>query len=158
KSTGTVTLSSVDPYAAPRITANYLSDADGDDLRVLVDGVKLARRVIRSHAFDQYRKAELAPTADVESDAELATFVRGIAETLYHPVGTCTMGTDATAVVDPALRVRGVAGLRVVDASVMPVIPRGSTNAPTIMIAEKAADLIRTSSRQTTQATDSTSE
>ena len=158
KSTGTVTLSSVDPYAAPRITANYLSDADGDDLRVLVDGVKLARRVIRSHAFDQYRKAELAPTADVESDAELATFVRGIAETLYHPVGTCTMGTDATAVVDPALRVRGVAGLRVVDASVMPVIPRGNTNAPTIMIAEKAADLIRTSSRQTTQATVSTSE
>ena len=148
KSTGTVTLSSADPLAAPRITANYLSDAAGDDLRVLVEGVRLARRVIRSHAFDQYRKAELAPTADVDSDSELAMFVRGIAETLYHPVGTCSMGIDAAAVVDPQLRVRGLDGLRVVDASVMPVIPRGNTNAPTIMIGEKAADLIRTTSHR----------
>ena len=147
KSSGAVALSSADPFAAPRITANYLSDTDGDDLRVLVDGVKLARRVIRAHAFDPYRKAELAPTADVEGDAVLATFVRGMAETLYHPVGTCSMGIDAAAVVDPELRVRGIDGLRVVDASVMPVIPRGNTNAPTIMIAEKAADLIRTTAR-----------
>ena len=147
QSAGTVTLGSADPMASPRITANYLSDTDGGDLRALVEGVKLARRVIRSHALDPYRKAELAPAADVDGDAALAGFVRSIAETLYHPVGTCRMGIDAAAVVDPTLRVRGLDGLRVVDASVMPVIPRGNTNAPTIMIGEKAADLIRTTSR-----------
>jgi choline dehydrogenase-like flavoprotein len=109
--------------------------------------------VVRSHALDSHRKADLMPTADVDGDAELATFVRATAETLYHPVGTCRMGIDASAVVDPELRVRGIDALRVVDASEMPVIPRGNTNAPTIMIAEKAADLLRATGRPVPRAT-----
>ncbi len=113
------------------------------DLGTLVEGVKLARRFARARAFDQYRGAERHPGPAAQTDDRLADFVRNTAETLYHPVGTCKMGRDEHAVVDPRLRVRGVERLRVVDASVMPLIPGGNTNAPTIMIAEKAADMIR---------------
>jgi len=112
-------------------------------MRVVVEGVKLSRAIAQSRAFEGLRGEELHPGASVQSDGEIAEFIRAEAETLYHPVGTCRMGSDAMAVVDARLRVRGIEGLRVVDASVMPRIPCGNTNAPTIMIAEKAAEMIR---------------
>jgi choline dehydrogenase len=140
KSAGAVTLRSADPYAAPRIETNALSHAD--DVSVLVEGIKLARRLVAAHAFDPYRGDELLPGPAVQSDAELEATVRANAQTLYHPVGTCKMGRDELAVVDSELRVHGVTGLRVVDASIMPVIVNANTNAATITIAEKAADLI----------------
>jgi choline dehydrogenase len=126
---------------APRIHANYLSD-DGDLAR-LVEGVKLSRDLLASRAFDDVRGEEIFPGTRVRTDAELARAIREKAESIYHPVGTCRMGDDAQSVVDPALRVRGVEGLRVVDASVMPRLIGGNTNAPTIMIAERAADLLK---------------
>ena len=126
---------------APRIHANYLS-ADGD-LAHLIEGVKLSRDLFASHAFDDVRGEEIFPSARVRTDAELARAIQEKAESIYHPVGTCRMGDDTQSVVDPALRVRGVEGLRVVDASVMPRLIGGNTNAPTIMIAERAADLIK---------------
>jgi len=144
QSSGHLELRSTDPTQYPAITANYLSSED--DLRVLVEGVKLARRLGQSHAFDAYRGEETLPGPQVASDEEIAAYIRANAETLYHPVGTCRMGNDATAVVDDQLRVRGVEGLRVIDASIMPNIVNGNTNAPTIMIAEKAADLLKGSS------------
>ena len=147
RSRGEITLGSPDTLEAPRIQPNYLSEGSGEDLRVLVDGMKLARRLFDMPAFKRYVGDPVEPATRADSDEALAEHVREQAETLYHPVGTCKMGTDDLAVVDPQLRVRGVDGLRVVDASVMPVIPRGHTNASTIMIAEKAADLIRSSSR-----------
>ncbi len=143
RSVGTITLRSADPLAPPLIRPEYLTDAGGEDLRVLVHGVKLARRLFRTAALAPFVGEAVEPGPGVESDEALAAFVRRQAETLYHPVGTCRMGTDGGAVVDPELRVHGVQGLRVVDASVMPRIPRGHTNAPTMMIAEKAAALMR---------------
>ena len=135
-----MTLRSADPYAAPRIETNALSHPD--DVAVLVAGIKLARRLIAAHAFDPYRGDEFAPGPAAQSDAELEANVRVNAQTLYHPVGTCKMGRDELAVVDPELRVHGVTGLRVADASIMPAIVNANPNAPTIAIAEKAADLI----------------
>ena len=143
-SRGTISLRSKDPLDAPMIRANYL--AEDADMRVLVEGVKISRRIGEAPAFAPYRGAETHPGALVESDEEIATSIRATAETLYHPVGTCRMGTDAMAVVDPQLRVRGIEGLRVADASVMPEIIAGNTNAPVVMIAEKAADIIREAS------------
>ncbi len=140
RSRGTLTLRSADPLAQPVIRPNYLSDPA--DLPVLVEGVRLARAVVRSREFQPFRGEENYPGPSAKTDEDLADHVRAHGETLYHPVGTCKMGTDPMAVVDPELRVRGVEGLRVVDASVMPSIVGGNTNAPTIMIAEKAADLI----------------
>jgi len=141
ESRGSIGLKSSDPLEAPAICANYLSTAS--DMRVVVEGVKLSRAIAQSRAFEGLRGEELHPGASVQSDGEIAEFIRAEAETLYHPVGTCRMGSDAMAVVDARLRVRGIEGLRVVDASVMPRIPCGNTNAPTIMIAEKAAEMIR---------------
>lgn len=141
RSRGTILLRSKNPLDAPMIRANYLA---GDaDMRVLVEGVKISRRIGGARAFAPYRGAETHPGIGVKSDEEIAGSIRATAETLYHPVGTCKMGTDAMAVVDPRLRVRGVEGLRVADASVMPEIIAGNTNAPVVMIAEKAADIIR---------------
>ncbi|AWV08266.1 GMC family oxidoreductase [Marilutibacter maris] len=125
-----------------RIEANYLGDADGFDMRMMVECARLSRDVLAQPAFDRYRGAPIFPDRDDLDDAGLAAFVRAKAESIYHPIGTCRMGRDADAVVDPDLRVRGVDGLRVIDASVMPRLPGGNTNAPTIMIAERAADLI----------------
>jgi choline dehydrogenase-like flavoprotein len=142
KSRGSIRLKSPDPNAKPAIQANYLSDPDGYDLRMLIEGVKLSRQIFAAAPFDPYRGDEIFPGNSVQSDADITAFIRRKAETVYHPVGTCRMGTDADAVVDSELRVRGVGGLRVVDASVMPSLPGGNTNAPTIMIAEVAADLI----------------
>jgi choline dehydrogenase len=141
ESRGTISLRSGDPLEAPAIRANYLStDAD---LCTMITGVRLARRLAHAKAFDAFRGEELHPGAAMDSDAEIAEFLRNDLETLYHPVGTCKMGVDALAVVDARLRVRGIEGLRVVDASIMPRVPAGNTNAPVIMIAEKAAEMIR---------------
>jgi choline dehydrogenase-like flavoprotein len=143
RSVGRVTLRSSDPLDAPLIQPRYLSDPTGEDLRVLLHGIRLARRILAAGALAPQVRAELLPGPDVQDDEGLIAQTRARAHTLYHPVGTCRMGTDDDAVVDPELRVRGLEGLRVVDASVMPRIPRGHTNWPTVMIAEKAADLLR---------------
>jgi choline dehydrogenase len=108
----------------------------------MVECAKLSREVFAQKAFDVYRGAPIFPARNDLSDTELVDFIRAKAETVYHPIGTCRMGIDDQSVVDPQLRVRGVEGLRVVDASVMPTLIGGNTNAPTIMIAERASDLI----------------
>lgn len=143
ESRGKVGLRSADPFDDPTILANYLST--DEDRRAIREGVRIARETVAQAAFDPYRDAEYAPGADVKSDADLDAWIRAKAETIYHPVGTCRMGVagDPMAVVDDQLRVQGVQGLRVIDASVMPTLIGGNTNAPTIMIAERAADLIR---------------
>jgi choline dehydrogenase len=143
-SRGSITLRSKDAFDAPIIRANYLDDVA--DLRVLVEGIKLARKIGEARAFAAYRRVETFPGSSVTSDEAIAEKVRSTAETLYHPVGTCKMGPDPMAVVDSRLRVREVEGLRVADASVMPVIISGNTNAPVAMIAEKAAEMIRSES------------
>lgn len=142
-SAGTITLRSSNPLDAPAIRANYLADAR--DMKVLVEGIKLARRITEAPAFSGFRGNERLPGKDIQSDDELRAYVRQKTETLYHPAGTCRMGpaSDPMAVVDPELRVRGFDNLRIADASIMPTVPGGNTNAPTIMVAEKAADMIR---------------
>jgi choline dehydrogenase-like flavoprotein len=141
KSRGEVLLSSPDPAAAPQIDGRFLSAAD--DLELLLRGLKLSRRLLAAPAWDKVRGPEFRPGADVLGDDSLRDYIRKTCGTVFHPVGTCRMGSDADAVVDPELRVNGVEGLRVVDASIMPTLIGGNTNAPTIMIAEKAADMIR---------------
>jgi choline dehydrogenase-like flavoprotein len=139
KSVGSVFLESSDPMAAPGIDPNVLSDPE--DLRVLIKGAKMTRAILEAPALSKYRHRELY-TKEGMTDAEWESHIRSRADTVYHPVGTCRMGVDDDAVVDPQLRVRGLEGLRVVDASVYPTLIGGNTNAPTIMIAEKAADMI----------------
>ncbi|HJV51372.1 MAG TPA: choline dehydrogenase [Noviherbaspirillum sp.] len=141
KSRGEIRLASRDPLAKPDICANYLSHPD--DMEVMVRGVKLARKILGAPAFDRYRGREIVPDGPCESDDDIRRFIRARAETIYHPVGTCKMGSDPMAVVDAELRVHGLQGLRVVDASVMPLLPGANTNAPVVMIAEKASDMIR---------------
>jgi choline dehydrogenase-like flavoprotein len=139
-SRGEVTLASADPKATPLINPNFLSDER--DLDLLVKGTRIVREMMNDKAFAPYRSKELYLRGD-ENDEELRDHIRSRADTIYHPVGTCRMGTDKMAVVDPQLRVHGMEGLRVVDASVMPTLIGGNTTAPVIMIAEKAADMIR---------------
>jgi choline dehydrogenase-like flavoprotein len=141
KSRGSVTLASGDPFAAPLIDPNFLGERD--DVDRLVRGFKLMRNILKQPALAGYRGRELAASGDAQTDAQIEQFIRGYADTIYHPVGSCRMGPGATDVVDTSLRVRGVQGLRVVDASIMPSIVGGNTNAPVIAIAEKAADLIK---------------
>ena len=141
RSRGRIALRSSDPSEHPAIDPQAL--ADPADLATLVEGVRIGREIASAPAFDRWRGDEIAPLATDRAGIE--RYVRETCETLYHPVGTCRMGADPGSVVDLDLRVRGVEGLRVVDASVMPTIPNGNTNAPTMMIAEKAADRIRTS-------------
>lgn len=140
-SVGSITLRSSNPLDSPRIQANYFSDSR--DLDAVVEGIKVARAIGHSPALARYRGKELHPSDDVQGDSAFRDYARKITETLYHPVGTCKMGNDPEAVVDSQLRVHGMEGLRVVDASIMPIVPGGNTNAPTIMVAEKAADLIQ---------------
>ena len=139
-SIGSVSLRSSSPKEAPRMVANYLTDQR--DVQPLIEGIRIIRRVFGESPFREHFKGELLPGTEVQTDAQLTEYLRANAQSMYHPVGTCKMGTDADAVVDHQLRVKGIEGLRVVDASVMPRIPSGNTNAPTIMIAEKAADMI----------------
>ena len=139
-SRGTIRLASPDPAAPARIDPGYLSEPA--DLAPLIAGIRRARDIYAQAPLRAYLGPEVFPGEGRDSDAALEAFIRAAAETEYHPVGTCRMGSDAAAVVDPQLRVRGLDGLRVVDASVMPTLVSGNTNAPTIMIAEKAADLI----------------
>jgi choline dehydrogenase-like flavoprotein len=141
KSRGRVTLASGDPYAVPLIDPNFL--AERDDLERLIRGFKLMRHILGQPALAGHRGREVPASGDARTDEQIERFIRGHADTIYHPVGTCRMGPGATDVVDAQLRVHGVQGLRVVDASIMPSIVGGNTNAPVIAIAEKAADLIK---------------
>lgn len=139
-SRGHITLRSNRPDDAPVIEANYLSA--GTDMDILLEGIALSREIVHSRAFTPFRGKEVFPGERARTRQELEAVVRRKAETIYHPAGSCRMGNDAGAVVDSQLRVRGAEGLRVVDASVMPRLIGGNTNAPTIMIAEKAADAL----------------
>ncbi|WP_108125288.1 GMC family oxidoreductase [Saccharospirillum mangrovi] len=139
-SRGQVGLHSKNPLASPRIDPGYLTDER--DLEVLLAGVKLSRDIVQQPALDRFRGKPLY-LPDTASDDALIEQIRQRAETIYHPVGTCRMGVDADAVVDQRFRVKGIEGLRVVDASVMPTLIGGNTNAPTVMLAERAADWIR---------------
>ena len=143
ESRGRVSLSSGDPYADPAIVMNFL--ATEEDRRAVREGVRIVRNVVAQAAFDAYRGDEIMPGPAVTDDAAIDAFIREKGETIYHPVGTCRMGRvdDPHAVVDKDCRVIGIEGLRVVDASVIPELVGGNTNAPTIMIAEKIADMIR---------------
>jgi choline dehydrogenase-like flavoprotein len=122
------------------IDFNFLSNPA--DAKVLIEGLKLARRILADSQFDGIRGVEMLPGKAVQTDEQLMTYVRDYAATVFHPVGTCKMGVDAMSVVSPELKVHGIEGLRVVDASIMPTLISGNTNAPCIMIGEKAADLI----------------
>jgi choline dehydrogenase len=141
-STGCITLRSADPADPPIIDPGYLSDPGGADYAALAEGLRVCMRIAEQPALAGLIGDIVQPAGDDGPDL-VDTAIRRYAQTLYHPVGTCRMGSDAASVVDPHLRVRGVQALRVVDASVMPQIIRGHTHAPTIMIAERAADLLR---------------
>ncbi|MSO99478.1 MAG: choline dehydrogenase [Acetobacteraceae bacterium] len=140
-SRGEIRLKSVDAAASPSIMPNYLSDRN--DQRTVVDGLKLIRRILATKHFERFIASEFRPGEDVRTDDELLEYARQFGGTVFHPTSTCRMGNDPMAVVDAELRVRGIEGLRVVDASIMPTVASGNTNAATIMIGEKAADMIR---------------
>lgn len=140
ESRGTVTIKSNDPFASPSIRPNYLA-TDGDK-RTAARSVKIAREIVRQPALARYKPEEFKPGPQYQTEEDLWKGAGDIATTIFHPVGTCRMGQDETAVVDERLKVRGVEGLRVVDASIMPTITSGNTNSPVIMIAEKASDMI----------------
>jgi choline dehydrogenase-like flavoprotein len=144
-SRGSLRLASADPMAAPLIDPNFLGD--DDDTRRLVRGFKLMRHLLAQPALASHGGRELAASASAQTDAEIEQFIRNHADTIYHPVGSCRMGPGPLDVVDAQLRVHGLDGLRVVDASIMPRIVGGNTNAPVIMFAEKAADMIRAAAR-----------
>ncbi|MFK7801800.1 MAG: GMC family oxidoreductase, partial [Anaerolineae bacterium] len=140
KSRGHIKLKSADPLAHPEIQPNYLSHEE--DMNILVRGIKIARDIVSQPAFKPYIGDPYLPAADVQTDGELQAFIRANTQSLYHPTGTCKMGIDPLAVVNPELKVHGIVGLRVADASIMPEIVNANTNAPTIMIGEKCADMI----------------
>jgi choline dehydrogenase len=142
KSVGRLTLATAHPLDKPVIDPDYLGDPY--DLRAMVTGLRWNRRILAAKAFAEVLGEELSPGPAARSDAELSDYIRKTASTAWHPIGTCKMGIDAMAVVDPSLRVRGIESLRVVDASIMPSLVSGNTNAPTMMIAERASDLILT--------------
>ena len=139
-SRGRIGLKSADPMDPPAIDAGYLTDER--DMQTLVEGFKISRRILGSPVFNERRGEEVYPGEQVQTEAQIRDYVRSHAETIYHPVGSCKMGHDDMAVVDDQLRVHGMQGLRVVDASIMPTLVSGNTNAPTIMIAQKAAEMI----------------
>lgn len=141
KSRGWVRAVSANPDAHPGIRFNYLShEEDREGFRQCV---RLTREIINQPAFDEYRGSEIQPGESVQTDEQIDAFVRESVESAYHPSCSCKMGTDNMSVVDPKTRVKGLEGLRVVDSSIFPTIPNGNLNAPTIMVAERAADLIR---------------
>ncbi len=142
KSAGTVALRSADPRIPPAIDPRYLTDSGGEDIATLLQGLRLARRVLAQEPLARFVESELEPGPEARSDDALRAHIRQLSQTLYHPAGTCRMGTDPLAVVDPTLRVLGIDGLRIADASVIPELPSGHTNWPTVMIAERAADFL----------------
>ncbi len=143
RSSGAVTLHSADPLVPPAIDPCYLADSAREDERMLLHGLRLARRVAAAEPLARHLGDELLPGAGATSDEELLAHVRAAAQTLYHPVGTCRLGDDQSAVVDRSLRVHGLRQLHVADASVMPSLPSGHTNWPTVMVAERAVELLR---------------
>jgi len=145
-SRGTIMAVSANPFEPPAIRPNYLSAEN--DLHVMLSGIRQTRKIFAAPAIAPYSAGETRPGTPIETIEDVRKFAQASGTTIYHPVGTCKMGEDPMAVVDSRLRVRGVAGLRVVDASVMPTVTTGNTNAPTIMIAEKAADMIRADNRR----------
>jgi choline dehydrogenase len=140
ESRGTVRIRSADPLQAPAMQPNYL--AAELDRRCAIAGIRLARRLAQTNALKPYVASEYRPGEQARSDEDLLEFARDYGATIFHPSGTCKMGSDAMAVVDERLRVRGIGGLRVVDCSIMPTLTSGNTHAPVVMIAEKASDLI----------------
>ena len=140
ESKGTVKIASKDPTIAPLIDPNYLT-ADSD-MKVLIKGYKKMMEVMNNDSFSKYTKNHTMRPIDINDDNEIEQAIREEADTVYHPVGTCKMGNDEMSVVDNALKVHGIKSLRVVDASIMPTLIGGNTNAPTIMIGEKASDMI----------------
>lgn len=140
KSSGRIFLQSTDPKAAPGIDPNFFADLD--DVDTIVRGLGIARRLVDTEPFAPYRGAEIDPGREVESEDGMAAYVREKSHTAYHPVGTCAMGPGKDAVVDAELKVHGIAGLRIADASIMPTLIGGNTNGPAIMVGEKAADMI----------------
>jgi choline dehydrogenase-like flavoprotein len=141
ESRGTIMAQSPDPTVYPAIRPNYLSAPS--DLRVLISGIHHTRHIFAQPAMAPYTVCETVPGPEVQSDEDFAEFARNAGTNVFHPVGTCKMGTDPMAVVDPRLRVHGITGLRVIDASIMPAVTTGNTNAPTIMIGEKGAEMIK---------------
>lgn len=149
QSRGRISLNSADPLAPPRIQFNYLSTQR--DMDRLVFGIRKAREVLKQPAFAPHQDYEMCPGVELQTDAQLHDWIRQNAETVYHPVGSCKMGVDAMAVVDPRLRVRGVEGLRVADASIMPTLVGGNTNAPATMIGENGARMVLEDARAPAQ-------
>ena len=144
ESLGSIHIRSPDPEAQPAIRFNFLSDAI--DQRAMVDGFRMMRRIVEAKPMDAYRGEEYSPGIGVHNDEEILSFIRSHAHTAYHPIGTCRMGpAGPKTVVDEKLKVHGIEGLRIADASIFPTMPSGNTNAPCIMVGEKAADLIRSS-------------
>ncbi|MGI9383410.1 MAG: GMC family oxidoreductase, partial [Methyloligellaceae bacterium] len=139
-SRGNLEIRSADPFEAPRIDPNYLGEQIDRD--TMVSGVKMLREIYRQPAFRDLWDEEMMPGPGTQSDADILDFVRGNGGTVFHCSGTCRMGNDDMAVVDSALRVRGTERLRVIDASVMPIVTSANTNAPSLMIGEKGADLV----------------
>ncbi|MGH7005723.1 MAG: GMC family oxidoreductase, partial [Alphaproteobacteria bacterium] len=137
---GTVHVKSPDHRVQPSICANYL--ATETDRRVAADSIRITRNIVAQKPLQRFQPEEFKPGPTYQSDEELVEAAGAIGTTIFHPAGTCRMGADPDSVVDPELRVRGIAGLRIADASIMPAITSGNTNSPTIMIAEKAADMI----------------
>jgi choline dehydrogenase-like flavoprotein len=140
ESRGWVKLASPDPSVAPSINPNFLSDER--DLHLLRDGARLMHRIAATPPLSNLGAKERFPI-DFENDAELETRIREVSDTIYHPVGTCRMGPDEAAVVDPTLKARGIEGLWIADASIMPRLVSGNTNAPSIMIGERAGDFVK---------------
>jgi choline dehydrogenase len=140
ESRGVIAIKTPDPFDPPSIVANYL--ATETDREATLAGMRLLRKIGAQPQFAKYVKREFLPGPEAQSDEDLMAFARAKGTTIFHPCGTCKMGRDPMAVVDERLRVHGISGLRVIDASIMPTMTSGNTNAPTIMIAEKASDMI----------------
>jgi choline dehydrogenase len=138
---GTVRLNSADPFAPPAVLFDYLRT--DYDIRAAIAGIRLVRTIAAQPALRPYVVDEIFPGVDIESDEALLDYVRRTGVSNQHPTSSCAMGVGPNSVVDPRLRVHGIAGLRVIDSSIMPTVPSGNTNAPTIMVAEKGADMIK---------------
>jgi len=141
ESLGSIHIRSANPYDHPAIRFNFL--ADPVDQRTMIDGFRMVRAIANAPPMDEFRGEEVSPGAEVATDEQILDWIRGNSETAYHPIGTCRMGPQANCVVDDQLRVHGLTGLRIADASIFPTMPSGNTNAPSIMVGEKCADLIR---------------